>query len=294
MVARRRRRRRRRCRTVAVVAQRRSDRAGRASADSSRTGRSFTGRGPLRAARTVRRAGGALPDIASRAGRSRRTSPPRASAPSPRPCARARRARRRGHGRSLHVVGPAESTSRRDVCTQWHCVRRVQISAKTDYAVRALCVLAAAPEGCSGEGGRPRRGAGRAADLPRADPARPAPGRASSRAAAAPTAATGWRARRTPSRWPTSCGSSTARSPSCTAPAPRRSAYQRARRAGAGRLGRRAGRRCARCWSARRSSRWCRTGCPPQVTDLSGDPRSWTSVWPLRGARSRPVPTLSG
>ena len=160
--------------------------------------------------------------------------------------------------------------------------RQVQISAKTDYALRAICQLA------------PRRGAD-GTSAARSRRTTSPPPRASrgpswtascwtcagpgwSPAVAGRSAATGWPVRRTRSPSPTSSGRWRARSRSCTAPA-RRSSATRGRRCGC----RTSGWRCApRC--GRAGEHHARAGRHRHAPGRAGD----LNETPGRGCRSGP------
>ena len=96
----------------------------------------------------------------------------------------------------------------------------MRISAKADYAVRALCELAARQDGCPVKGEVIATAQQHPAEVPGEHPERAEAARLRAHPARAPTAATGSPATRGRSRWPRSSGPSTGRWPTCEASDP--------------------------------------------------------------------------
>ena len=126
----------------------------------------------------------------------------------------------------------------------------MRVSAKVDYALRAMAELAAAPPGLT-TAEQLASAQQHPAEVPREHPRPSSAAAASSRASAAPRAATSSRARRTRSRSPTSSASSKGRSPPCAA-CGRTSSSTRARPTGCATSGSSCARRSAACSSRRR------------------------------------------
>ena len=150
-----------------------------------------------RAVRRLDAAGGARPWRVSRARRGSLGGRSRAAAPR-----RSSRRPRRCRGRSSSSSASASCARSASCSTRSAAVARVRVSAKADYAIRAAVELAAAGEGPT-KGDRIAQAQEIPLELPREHPGRPAQRRHRRPAGAAPTAATGLRARRPRSASPT-------------------------------------------------------------------------------------------